>query len=129
VEAHLDKLTDDEDIKRDVDWLTEAVRRYSEALAANRPLSLVNMKSPMRLEKVRPHFHEFEYVLPFTAQQWKKQETRYTDKPWNRDEQVAFEDAILAHGAELRAVQDEVGTRSMPEVVRYYGHWKKFVPV
>jgi len=46
-------LTDDEDLQHNVDWLTEVIRRYSEALAANRSLSLVNMKSPMRLEKVR----------------------------------------------------------------------------
>jgi hypothetical protein len=47
------------------------------------------------------------------------------DKDWAEDERVAFEDAIHMHGAELRAVRDEVGMRSMPEVVRYYGHWKK----
>lgn len=38
---------------------------------------------------------------------------------------AAFEDAILAHGAELRSVRDEVQIRSVYEVVRYYGHWKK----
>ena len=27
--------------------------------------------------------------------------------------------------AELRAVREEIGTRTMPEVVRFYGHWKK----
>ena len=32
----------------------------------------------------------------------------------------------MAHGAELRPVREEVGTRSMPEVVRFYGHWKKY---
>ena len=47
------------------------------------------------------------------------------DKEWNMDEIFAFEEAILQHGAELRAVRDEVITRSMPEVVRFYGHWKK----
>lgn len=40
---------------------------------------------------------------------------------------AAFEDGILIHGAELRAVRDEIGSRTMPEVVRYYGHWKKYV--
>ena len=40
---------------------------------------------------------------------------------------AAFEDAISMHGAELRAVREEVGTRPMPEVVRFYGHWKKYV--
>lgn len=38
---------------------------------------------------------------------------------------AAFEDAIMAHGAELRLVQEEVPARTMPEVVRFYGHWKK----
>lgn len=37
-----------------------------------------------------------------------------------------FEDAIAVHGAELRPVRDEVGTRTMPEVVRFYGHWKRY---
>ena len=58
--------------------------------------------------------------------QFKKNETRYTDKEWGADEVAAFEDAISMHGAELRAVREEVGTRPMPEVVRFYGHWKKY---
>jgi hypothetical protein len=42
---------------------------------------------------------------------------------------AAFEDAVLTHGAELRTVRDEVGTRTIYEVVRYYGHWKKYAAV
>ena len=57
--------------------------------------------------------------------QFKKNETRFTDKEWGADEAAAFEDAISMHGAELRAVREEIGTRTMPEVVRFYGHWKK----
>lgn len=41
------------------------------------------------------------------------------------EEAAAFEEGIRKYGAELRQVQDIVGTRTMPEVVRYYGHWKK----
>jgi len=37
-----------------------------------------------------------------------------------------FEDAILTHGAELRTIHDEVGTRTIYDVVRYYGRWKKY---
>jgi hypothetical protein len=48
----MNKLVDDEDLKHNVDWLTEVIRRYSDALAVNRSLSSVNMKSSMRLEKV-----------------------------------------------------------------------------
>lgn len=40
------------------------------------------------------------------------------------EEIAAFEDAIAAHGPELRAVKDELVTRSIYEVVRFYGHWK-----
>jgi len=64
------------------------------------------MKSPIRLEK------------------WKKTETTFKDREWSRDETAAFEDAVVTYKAELRAVRDEVGTRSMPEVVRFFGHWK-----
>lgn len=59
--------------------------------------------------------------------QWKSTETRYADREWDDDEKAAFEDAVLTHGAELRTVRDEVGTRTIYEVVRYYGHWKKHV--
>ena len=58
--------------------------------------------------------------------QWKSTETRYADREWDDDEKAAFEDAVLTHGAELRTVRDEVGTRTIYEVVRYYGHWKKY---
>lgn len=40
---------------------------------------------------------------------------------------AAFEDAVHTHSAELRTVRDEVGTRTIYEVVRYYGHWKKYI--
>lgn len=63
------------------------------------------------------------HLLP--QNQWKKHETRFADKEWTVEETAAFEDAIHVHGPELRAVRDAVVTRSMPEVVRYYPHWKK----
>ncbi|GLB41633.1 putative PHD-zinc-finger like domain containing protein [Lyophyllum shimeji] len=106
VEACKRDLTSDEKLRSSVDWLTEVIRRFSEAALAAKPLTSVNMKNPMRLEK------------------WKKYETSYTDKEWTRDEIAAFEDAIMTHGAELRAVREEVATRSMPEVVRFFGLWK-----
>jgi len=59
--------------------------------------------------------------------QWKDHETPYTDKEFTREEVVAFEDAIMQHGAELRLVREEVGTRTIYEVVRFYGQWKKYV--
>jgi hypothetical protein len=62
--------------------------------------------------------------LPSNSQQWKRHETRYTDKEWSVEEIAAFEDGIAAHGPELRAVRDEIPTRTIYEVVRFYGHWK-----
>ena len=68
-------------------------------------------------------------MATLTLLQFNRNDTRYTDKDWAPDEIAAFEDAIGMHGAKLRAVREEVGTRTMPEVVRFYGHWKKYVLV
>ncbi|KAG8221065.1 hypothetical protein J3R82DRAFT_2579 [Butyriboletus roseoflavus] len=89
-----------------VDWLIEALRRFSQAHLMNRGWSTVDMSVPARTEK------------------WKKGETRYIDREWTAEEVAAFEDGILLHGPELRAVRDEVGTRTVPEVVKFYGRWK-----
>ncbi|KAI0042738.1 hypothetical protein FA95DRAFT_1590696 [Auriscalpium vulgare] len=106
LEARKARLTSKVEVSSSVDWLTEVVRRLSDAWLNDREFSTVNMSNPFRLEK------------------WKKVETRYTDREWDDDEKAAFEDAILVHGAELRIVRDEVGTRTIADVVRYYGHWK-----
>lgn len=90
-----------------VDWLTEALRRFSQAHLLNRGWSTVDMS-----------------VIPTRPEKWKKGETRHTDREWTADEVTAFEDGIFLYGAELRAVHDEIGTRSMAEVVRFYGQWK-----
>jgi hypothetical protein len=89
------------------------------------------MTNVFRYEKVRGLL----YVVPrgFVSPgvvvlcQWKTTETRYADREWDDDEMAAFEDAVHTHGAELRTVRDEVGTRTIYEVVRYYGHWKKYI--
>ncbi|TFY78651.1 hypothetical protein EWM64_g5362 [Hericium alpestre] len=106
LENRKNKLSSKVDVKNNVDWLTEVTKRLSDAWAAGREFSTVNMSNPFCMEK------------------WKKVETRYVDREWDDDEKAAFEDAILVHGAELRPVRDEVGTRTINEVVRYYAHWK-----
>ncbi|KAF8806889.1 hypothetical protein BYT27DRAFT_7190581 [Phlegmacium glaucopus] len=103
-EETMKRLSTDRKVQSNVDWLTEAVRRLSES-TMDSSMNSVKM-TPMRLEK------------------WKKHETPFMDKEWTTLEVAAFEDAIQHHGAELRAVRDEVANRSMPEVVRFYGHWK-----
>ncbi|KAI0259433.1 hypothetical protein BC834DRAFT_833552 [Gloeopeniophorella convolvens] len=97
------RLTSKQALRTNVDWLSEAIRRFSEA---HPDFSTVSMSNVFRFEK------------------WKTSETRYADREWDADEKAAFEDAVLAHGAELRTVRDEVGTRTIYEVVRYYAHWK-----
>ncbi|KAG6336457.1 hypothetical protein ID866_2628 [Astraeus odoratus] len=106
-----------------VDWLTEAIRRFSQAYLMNRGWSTVDMSVLTRVEKVALLVYgHVDILIPLIK--WKRGETRYADREWSPEEIAAFEDGILLHGAELRAVRDEVGTRTMPEVVRFYGHWK-----
>jgi hypothetical protein len=106
LEQRKTRLTAKQGLRSNVDWLTEVIRRFSEAFALGHEFSTVSMSNVFRHEK------------------WKSTETRYADREWDDDEKAAFEDAVLTHGAELRTVRDEVGTRTIYEVVRYYGHWK-----
>ncbi|KAI0730597.1 hypothetical protein C8Q76DRAFT_832983 [Earliella scabrosa] len=106
VEKQKTTLTRNGTLRCSVDWLTEVTFRLTDAWVNKRDFSTVSMRSPMRLRKFLKH------------------ETRYTDKEWTPNEWAAFEDAIQMHGAELRAVREEVGSRTTPEVVRFYGHWK-----
>lgn len=52
VESCMRGLTHDKQLQSSVDWLTEVIRRFSDAALAARPFTSVNMKSPMRTEKV-----------------------------------------------------------------------------
>ncbi|KAI0318770.1 hypothetical protein OF83DRAFT_1163302 [Amylostereum chailletii] len=106
VERRMDALASREDVRTSVDWLTEVVYRLSQAWSAGVPFSSVTMDNPYRMAK------------------WKAGQVKYTDREWDEDEKAAFEDGIFVHGAELRAVREEVATRDIYEVVRYYGHWK-----
>ncbi|KAJ3528710.1 hypothetical protein NM688_g7960 [Phlebia brevispora] len=106
METYRPGLTRHEKLRSNVDWYTEVIKRFTDAWLNGRDMSTVNMKSPMHQQK------------------WKRSETRWMDKDWTDREVAAFEDAIAIHGAELGPVRDEVGSRTMPEVVRFYGHWK-----
>lgn len=46
------KLATRKDMLHNVDWLTEVVRRASAAYIGRKDLETVNMRAPMRLEKV-----------------------------------------------------------------------------
>jgi hypothetical protein len=130
VEQRKTRLSNKQSLRSNVDWLTEVIRRFSEAYTLGADFSTVSMSNVYRFEKV---CNTFLYVIlthfnsSWSWYQWKSTETRYADREWDDDEKAAFEDAVLTHGAELRTVRDEVGTRTIYEVVRYYGHWKKYI--
>lgn len=89
-----------------VDWLSEAVRRFSQTRREKRYFSETSMRTLTRHDR------------------WKKAEVRIFDRDWTVEEVSAFEDAIQAHGPELRSVREEVSTKTIFEVVRFYGRWK-----
>jgi hypothetical protein len=35
-----------------------------------------------------------------------------------------FDISVRKHASELRAVKNDLKTRTMPEIVRYFGKWK-----
>ncbi|KAH8833162.1 hypothetical protein DL96DRAFT_1585044 [Flagelloscypha sp. PMI_526] len=106
---HLDAMAGgDKDLRHNVDWLTEAIRRFSDKVQLEKPLQQVRMDDLLR---ARGKFDTHDVPL--------------MDREWTKTEAAAFEAAINDHGAELRAVRSAVRSgRTMPEVVRYYGHWK-----
>ncbi|KAL1663438.1 hypothetical protein GGF50DRAFT_116024 [Schizophyllum commune] len=100
------RLAPDINLFSDVDYQTEVTHRLTDAFLAGRPLSSVDMKSPYRTEK------------------WSTELKLWRDADWTPQEIVAFENAIKEDGAELRAVREAVRSRTIKEVVRFYGHWK-----
>lgn len=53
VEQRKLRLTAKQGLRSNVDWLTEAIRRFSEAYALGRDFSTVTMSNVLRSEKVR----------------------------------------------------------------------------
>jgi hypothetical protein len=53
VEQRKMRLTAKQNLRSNVDWLTEAIRRFSEAYALGRDFSTVTMSNVFRSEKVR----------------------------------------------------------------------------
>lgn len=60
VEQRKTRLTAKQALRSDVDWLTEVIRRYSEAYALGLDFSTVNMSNVFRKEKV----HQCLYIVP-----------------------------------------------------------------
>ncbi|KAE9396813.1 BAH-domain-containing protein [Gymnopus androsaceus JB14] len=122
--ANPNDLTSQVDPRYSVDFLTEAIRQFSDATLNGRSLSSVTVKTMMGMSGTAGGFKGEKWKPHPSATRRTGAGPGYTDKPWTREEIVAFEDAIAQHGAELRAVRDEVVVRSIYEVVRFYGRWK-----
>ena len=58
-------LANDPNLQHNVDWLTEVIRRFSDAALAARPFMAVNMKLPTQVEKV----NRAESYIKFCASQ------------------------------------------------------------
>ncbi|KAJ1306572.1 hypothetical protein OPQ81_007573 [Rhizoctonia solani] len=85
-----------------VDFLEESARRYSlQHLGITQKFS-----NTMRSRK------------------WQTKDSRFWDKDWTQEEVEQFENGIKQHGPEMRAIKEGIKTRSIYEVVRFYGHWK-----
>lgn len=113
-------------LESSVDWLTEVVHRFSDAYTERKPLGDVDMNTDKRPVKVSAKDSPHMKVNDRIFLQWKAKDCHYIDKEWTPAEIAAFEDGIALHGPELRAIREEIQTRSHAEVVRYYGHWKKY---
>ncbi|KAF8673463.1 PHD-like zinc-binding domain [Rhizoctonia solani] len=85
-----------------VDFLEESARRYS--------LQYLDITQKFN-STTRPR-------------KWQAKDTRFWDKDWTQDEIEQFENGIKQHGPEMRAIKDGIKTRSIYEVVRFYGRWK-----
>ncbi|CAE6432843.1 unnamed protein product [Rhizoctonia solani] len=65
-----------------------------------------------------------KYNSTTRPRKWQAKDTRFWDKDWTQDEVEQFENGIKQHGPEMRAIKEGIRTRSIYEVVRFYGHWK-----
>jgi len=106
VEEHMRSLASKKSLLQNVDWMTEFFERVSNS-EGGKELSPHLMKGALR-----------------ATRKWTKNPGRFVDREWSENELLAFEDALSLHGPELRAVRDEVHTRTMPEIVRHFGLFK-----
>lgn len=89
-------------MQRGVDFLEESARRYS--------LNYLGVTQ--------------RYTSNTRPRKWQTRDTRFWDKDWSQEEIEQFEKGIKQHGPEIRAIKEGIRTRSVYEVVRFYGHWK-----
>lgn len=52
MEACKRSLTNNRELQTNVDWITEVIRRFSDAALAARPFTAVSMKHAVRIDKV-----------------------------------------------------------------------------
>ncbi|KAH7098247.1 hypothetical protein BKA62DRAFT_713863 [Auriculariales sp. MPI-PUGE-AT-0066] len=94
------------DMLHNVDYLTEVIARLSQAYLAKQSMSSVSLKNPVSNRK------------------WDKSPRRYIDREWNDEEARAFNAAAQDARGDLRSVREEIPSRAMAEIVRYFVRWK-----
>ncbi|KAG8958510.1 putative PHD type zinc finger protein with BAH domain-containing protein, partial [Tulasnella sp. 419] len=100
------KLWTKSEQRYNVDYLEEAIRRFTAAHDSKTDLESVKIRNSTRSRK------------------WQKSESRFVDKDWTTEEVQIFEKGLDAYGAELFSIKGDLKGRSTAEVVRYYGKWK-----
>lgn len=109
--------------------MEEAVRRLSLAYTSKEPFSSVKIKNSKRTRRVcliTGYIIAFTKLTTTLIWQWQRMDSRFYDKEWTEEEVKLFEKGLeYHHGAELGLIKGEIKTRSVPEIVRFYGHWKK----
>lgn len=118
-------LTARKDLQHNVDWIEEVIRRFSEAFANKQSFYSVNMRRPLCIRAVSIN----SVCMNQSNQSQFKDgtEKRYRDKDWSEIEETIFDESVKKHHSELRHVRSDLKTRTMPEIVRYFGHWKSYV--
>ncbi|KAG8966432.1 putative PHD type zinc finger protein with BAH domain-containing protein, partial [Tulasnella sp. 427] len=96
----------DKDRNFSVDFLEEAVRRFSDAKAKGTEFEGIKIRTTTRPRK------------------WLKGHTRFVDPEWSPDEIAKFEKGLENYNAELHTIAQEMPGRSTAELVRFYGRWK-----
>lgn len=106
LEAIIPKLWTKQEQSYSVDYLEEAIRRFSDAKIRGGEFDGVKIRSTTRPRK------------------WQKGHARYVDPEWTPEERQKFERGLENYNAELHIIAQEMSGRTTSELVRFYGRWK-----
>ncbi|KAG9042537.1 putative PHD type zinc finger protein with BAH domain-containing protein [Tulasnella sp. UAMH 9824] len=106
IEALIPKLWTKQEQSYSVDYLEEAIRKFSDAKIRAGEFDGVKIRSTTRPRK------------------WQKGHARFVDPEWTPEERQKFERGLENYNAELHIIAQEMSGRTTSELVRFYGRWK-----